>query len=307
MHPPFFISEKLFINYKRFFPSSNLRLLWGKKIRFNKPDKYDKLLMDLDNFFICYPREYITQLLTKKIDVRWCLSRLNAIKYNIGYLSKNKKNTKHYGRFINEIKNLRKNWFKFGNGKYMGLIKLIEKAIPFTYQLSFDFKKELFKNNIIKNRKFKHKIQAFFIYKGKNTVFMNIKDYKKGLEMSKKIYYNTNQIVSILPPELCLNLFHYSKYNGHINKVINNALTIFEDLGETKLSKKIEQRSEYINKHINFVRETGIEEGSFMSFNQEHNYIKIKDKIKNLLRKSKNSYINGKIKKKLKYLYLENL
>ena len=217
-HPFVFINEKSLNNIRYVNHHINFNLLFGKNCKIKKLSSKDthQVKVSLLNDLIIrhYPRDFLSQLINKKINVRDTMLRLNSLRYTLStFESLTKKKNKSWNLTAKDIKRLKKNWFK--SKDFDLLINLNNDAIDITTEITEKFKDFLLKNNLVKIN-YGNKVR----YNGEKNKSLFIKDWDKNKalkEMTKKPY-------SILPLELAPQLIDYSKYKGNISNYIRKNL-----------------------------------------------------------------------------------
>jgi len=229
-HYPYIINKENFSNVNYMFPIFNIKNIYGEKYKIKKIVDIDILnaiiLTDLVNIY--WPKEFIRYFLYKKvylknkiksyyfndilrtlelskvlpytkleIPTRNLLCRLNSMKYPVAMIEKisGQKNRK-WSDHINEINDLRKNWFSYNDKKYYTLLDLTKNTI----MLCYDIIERL--DSILKRKK-------FFSYEGLEDTLIIERDSSNlyidnwrpedSLKKAVNIYKSTGEIVSVLP------------------------------------------------------------------------------------------------------------
>lgn len=241
-HPFMFIDENSFKNVKYIYPSAKFKLLYGRGININKISSEDNNCSNIalfnDIMLRHCPRDFIEQHISKRINVRDTLLRLNSLKYSTKILENlTKGKNLQWNQKLKLIKNLRKNWFK--NMDFRLLASLNEYALNMSIDMINIFKIFLIKNNIVKINSGEK--LAYNGIKNK-SVFIKNWDKEKALEEMLKIAVNKKHFHSILPIELAAQLAEYSKADGRISRYI-------KDNAEGNISYQI-KHGEVIKKRI---------------------------------------------------------
>lgn len=248
-HPFVFIDEESFKNIKYVYPDTDFKFLHGKNIKINKPSIADKCYSTIsllnDIIIRHYPRDFIEQFVSKRINVRDTLLRLNSLKYSINMFEVIEKHENSgWGRSLNSIKNLRKNWFIKNDFKL--LIQLNEDALRITMDFIGKFRIFLMKNSLLG------------IYYGDNIKYNGIKNKslfiknwskEKALQDMTKIIKNNKKFYSILPIELSAQLIEYSRYDGLISSYIRENISnnLNYQLKHKKIAEKRIKRIRILN------------------------------------------------------------
>ena len=226
-HPFMFIDEKSFEDIRYIYPDANLELLHGKKIKIknlSSDEKYYAGIALLNDIIIRhYPRDFIVQSISRKINARDTLLRLNSLKYTVKVLEniKGNKNNEH-NRFVSEVEKLRKNWLKHED--FDSLILLNKEAVKISMDIIEDFKIFLTENKINKIISSGGNSLRYNGLKNK-TLFIYGWNRKKSLDEMAKAAKSKKKFYSVLPIELSAQLIEYSKYDGVISKYIKNNLS----------------------------------------------------------------------------------
>jgi len=239
-HPFVFIDERALEKIRYINHHINFNLLFGKKCKINKlsPKEINLVKISLLNDLIIrhYPRDFLSQSINKKINVRDSLLRLNSLRYTINtFESITKGKNKSWGAVTKKIEGLRKNWFKTKD--FDSLVKLNNEAVDITMEIIENFRDILLKNKLVKIN-YGDKLR----YNGAKNKSLFVKDWNKdsALEIMKKKSY------SVLPLELAPQLIEYSRHNGKISSYIRKNL-----LGNLKYGLKheniIKNRAEILN------------------------------------------------------------
>ena len=245
-HPFMFIDENNFKNIRYVYPDANFKFLHGKSIDINNlsvKDKHYSTIALLNDIIIRhYPRDFVEQFASKKINVRDTLLRLSSLKYSVNMLVSIQKNkTSVWNRSLNSIKNLREDWFK--NSDYDAISRLNENALDITMGIIQEFKEFLVKNDFVK---IKNSNDVF--YNGIKNKTLFIKDWGKKETLKKMINIAKNsKFYSISPIELAAQLVEYSKFKGLISNYIRKNLNKPMDYN-LKHKDIIERRINVLNK-----------------------------------------------------------
>ncbi len=220
-HPFMFIDEESFRQIRFVYPMANFVNVFGAKIKINKlskiQDYFAKIALLNDIIIRHYPRDFLWQLVSREINVRDTLLRLNSLNYTIKILEDvaNTKNSE-WNRKMMLIKELRANWFK--NNNFELLISLNEDAVGISLEIIEEFKEFLFKKRIIEILA-KDEVQ----YNGIKNKSLFIKNWSKKEalnEMARSI--KKQRFYSALPIEFATQLIEYSKYYGLISNYIRS-------------------------------------------------------------------------------------
>lgn len=245
-HPFVFIGENDFRNIRYIYPTAKLSLLHGKQIKINKLSSIDehhsKIAVLNDIIIRHYPRDFIEQLVNKKINARDTLLRLNSLKYTIKTLEDltREKNRDWAGK-LEVIKNLRRNWFEAKD--FDLLASLNEDAVLISMEIIEKFRSFLIKNNLLRIS-----LGDNVSYEGIKNKSLFVKNWNKYISLHGMIknIKSRGKFHSVLPLELSAQLFEYSNFNGlissHIKKNLKGKL-----IYKLKYKKIIENRINILN------------------------------------------------------------
>lgn len=223
-HPFVFADEESFEDMRYVYPDANFTLLHGRNIRLKKissHDKYYAITALLNDIIIRhYPRDFLEQSITRRINARDTLLRLNSLKYSISmleFLSEEK--NREWKVKLGLVGKLRKEWFKT---KDFGLLaSLNESAVGISMEIISKFREFLDRHNIVK------------INSGSSVRYSGIKNYslftenwgkKEALQEMSDMVKNGQKFCSILPIELSAQLAEYSRHDGLISSYIRSKL-----------------------------------------------------------------------------------
>ena len=224
-HPFVFIDDDSFKRIDYIYPSPNLDLLHGKRLNINKISKrdsfYSKISLLNDIIIRHYPRDFLEQFVSKQINVRDTLLRLNSLKYSIALMKDiAKEKRSEWSKIVNDVEKLRQNWFKSNNFEL--LVSLNEKAVHTSLEIT-----ERFMGFLIENSFVDIKSGNYVKYEGiKNrTIFIKDWSIKDSLQEMAGSIIEKKKFFTILPLALVPQLFEYSGYKGIISSHIRNNLS----------------------------------------------------------------------------------
>ena len=225
IHYPLVITRKNFENINYLFPIFSLSKLYGNDYTIKKVTNQKILSAITLNDYITFhwPREFMRYFLVKKvrmhnkkisyivnqlsrifwlnpgkreIPVRTILCRLNSMKYPLKIL-KNLTGKKYscWEKYIQEIQDLRNNWFTLPESKFDTMIKKLKENIYFTTFLIEELDKYYRENEIFKGFRNKEK----FLEKEHSCIFNQNWEMKNSIEKTARIFRRTKEVVSILP------------------------------------------------------------------------------------------------------------
>lgn len=244
-HPFMFIGENSFKDIKYVYPKTKLKIVHGNNIAIKNlsknDDYYAKIALLNDIIIRHYPRDFLEQSVSGRINVRDTLLRLNSLRYTVEILEElAKEKNKEWIYTLSKIKKLRENWFN--DKDFESLISLNNNAVKMTMDIIQKFRSFLTKNRIIEIT-----TQDNMQYNGLKNMSVFLKEWNKDYvldEVSKAI--KNQKFRSILPIELVPQLIEYSKYDGLISSYIRS--NIIGDIDyRLKHEKTIEKRIYVLN------------------------------------------------------------
>jgi hypothetical protein len=260
-HPFFIITENIMKNINYIYPNSNFIKIYGKDIEIHNPSKSDlkkiKTYLTTDVILRHFPVDHLYNLLSRKIDIRMALMRLNAFNHSFSIFKDiTGKEKAIWKDFSKKIDYLRKNCFEMD--KNLLQIKLLD-ALKESIYISTDFVKE-FDKFLPKNKILKAK-RKNVIFKGtKNRItFSENWDEDKAISEMLNHFLRYKNFYSILPISLLNQLCAYSSLNGRLSSYIRKRLNIkcFQNNMDPVLKKRIRilnDQVEYANelKHSHY-------------------------------------------------------
>lgn len=214
-HPFIFIGENSFQNIRFVYPNASLKLAYGKNIKIggisSSDDYYSRIALLSDIIIRHYPRDFIGQLVNKKIDVRGTLLRLNSLKYSIGIFEGLAKEKMKWDAKLGQIERLRNGWFKAND--FDLLVLLVEDAVHIAMDIIEKFRLFLTDKGLIKISS-----GSDVKYYGMKNISLFIKNWDK--ERALQEMRDKHGFCSVLPIETAAQLAEYSKYNGPISSYI---------------------------------------------------------------------------------------
>ena len=151
LHPFFIVPKKFMENISYIHPNSEYKRIYGEEIKIKKlrgndiKEIYSCLINDV--IMRHFPSDYLNVLLSKRIDARLCLVRLNALHHSFSIFKKISGVSKpEWEKISEDISNLRKMWFELPSSTAKReLMSLVKRAV----YISLDFVKE-YKNFLSK-------------------------------------------------------------------------------------------------------------------------------------------------------------
>ncbi len=256
-HPFFIITENIMRNIRYIYPSSEFKKIYGKTIAITKPNKNElkkiKAYLTIDIILRHYPLEYLTFFLSRRIDTRICLVRINALSHSFRVfkeLSGRKKSS--WTAYSREVDLLRKRWFYLKQeDRKQKLLKLLKEAVHISVDFIKDYNSYLMKNKYplinvkkesIEFKGIKHRLSFIKSWNAEKSISQSIEHFKKY-----KTYY------SILPMSILTQLCCYSSFDGGLSSYIRKRLSIncYQKTIDETLKKRINllnEQVEYANK-----------------------------------------------------------
>ena len=221
-HPFIFIDEHSLRNLKYVYPNNRLSLVHGSHIKsddISKQEIFHSRIALLNDIIIRhYPNDFLHQSITKRINVRDTLLRLNSLKYSTRILETITGQKAAWHDMLSSVENLRKKWFE---DKDFGLLEsLNEDAVKIAMDITDAFANFSKKNGISRIKGVKG------VYHGaKNrSIFVNGWDKNEALKKMSATIKSGKRFYSILPIDLLAQLIEYSGAKGRISSHIRKNL-----------------------------------------------------------------------------------
>ncbi|MGA1871243.1 MAG: hypothetical protein ACMUJM_22155 [bacterium] len=272
IHPPFIISEDLFVYLPYFFYANNIRKLTGKNYQFLEPE------LSLDNLQLCALLCYeaaigrLSDIIYQttcgnSISLRKMLLKLNSIKHNISLMNKVIDTCEGNGwdKFIIQIGSLRRSWFSLSKDEqikntYSALYEGVNVLLEIINNLALR-SKNLFRIDNICNE---HP-EAYYIYPNSLQIIKYNGDSKSSIstvrnpffflkklrfKAQKKIARHVNDLSIItLPKELILLLLLIGTKD---NLFVRNQ-KYFSCVSKHNVPAVIKLRVDLLNKYNEFI------------------------------------------------------
>ena len=298
-HPFFIIDKKILENIRYIYPNLNLELIKGEKINVDQLKKsseyYANIFLSIDIAIRHFPREYLEILLSKRIDIRNTLLRLNALSLSLElYKNLINKEEQDFKEYTEEVSYLRKKWFSLKDEeRKVKLIYLLNKAIAASAKFIERLREVIIKKEIIKIES----CSKDMVYTGMRhrTFFVNDWQPERSVKSMIRFYKQNGKFYSFLPIEFATLFNEYSKANGILSSYIKKNLEIGNIRCKLKGKELIYKRISLLNaqaeiaaqtKHSHFV--------SFFDFGLKSNYGPI-NKGLSIARRIKDSKIYRKV------------
>ncbi len=227
-HPFFIIDKEIMENMDYIYPTSDFRHIYGKKITIkrlsNKEFRQSLIFLTADVVFRHYPSDFITTLLSKRINVRMCLLRLNSLGHSIDTYMKIKGNArKDWKTFRREILDLRKNWFDINpNIRREKVIRLMKQGVYISQEFI-----DKFKGIYVKEIQKKIKAKQDVLFKGTKIrlSFVNGFDKDDSTKEIIKHFKKYSTFYSIFPIDYVYQLWVYASLKGRLSSYIRRRLS----------------------------------------------------------------------------------
>ncbi len=245
-HPFIFIDKESLQSVRYVYRNTSFKLLYGKNIRIKNltpaENKYADTTLLNDIIVRHYPRDFLEQVVTKKINVRNTLLRLNSLKYSTGILESLTNEKCGWNEKLKLIDSLRKNWFE--KKDFNLLASLNKDAAAITLEITERFKALLIKDGIVKIMSGNQ-----IIYNGIKNRSLFSKEWNRddALKKMSDLIKSGKKFYSILPLELSAQICEYAKNNGLISSYIRSNMAGSIDY-ELKDSDVIGERIRILNK-----------------------------------------------------------
>lgn len=227
-HPAFILNEWIMHGINYIYPKSNFKLIYGKEIKIKRlsPEEHKQSLICLtvDVILRHYPSDYLTILLSNRVNLRMCLLRLNALNHSINLFKElNGTIKKEWSTYSGDISELRKNWFKIDSEKRKEkIIELLKKAVYLSYDFVSEFKKKFYRGT----RKLNFESKNDVIFKGTKVrlSFVENLDEDKAIDTIINHFKKYGNFYSILPFIFLTQICTYASLNGPLSDYLGRKL-----------------------------------------------------------------------------------
>ena len=225
VHPFFIVTENFMENISYIYPNAKLNLIYGKKIKIKKLPKseLDLVYRYLINDVILrhFPSDYLNVLLSKRINARMGLLRLNSLHHSFGIFRKiSGVNKKEWENISDKVEELRKKWFKMASGDAKSeLLYLMKRAV----YVSLDFVREY-------SRFIESKVPetgfSELLFKGVQNRISFAENFEVQDSLAKMIahYSRHKNFYSLFPKALAWQLCAYSSARGPLSAYISGRI-----------------------------------------------------------------------------------
>lgn len=251
-HPFFIITEDIMRSMKYIYPNSNFVKIYGKEIGIIEPSKEElkkiKTYLTTDVILRHFPVDYLYILLSKSLNVRMILVRLNALGHSFKVFNdisgiKNQS----WDDFSKKVASIRKNWFTIGEGKRdEEILGLLKDAVC----ISMDFVEE-FAAFLSKDRANVPDAKAAIFRGNKNRIsFVKGWEKKKALSQMINHFLKHKNFYSILPIVFLKQLCCYSNGDGRLSRYIRKRLDF--DCSQPAMDHVIKKRIQLLNEQVDY-------------------------------------------------------
>lgn len=264
-HSQLFLSKSLLKQIQLVMNIGNLKKMWGEDILIEKysqkENKLSNIFKQLDSFITRFPKLFFTALLTKKINVRNIIARLNALRYLVKmYEEINHSQNEELNNYIKEIREFKSSWFENSQEDNLkSLILYLKRALKINYYLIEDLNKllALDRDYNMQMERLKEDIVSF---KSGGYITHFIRHWEPMASVNKtfEIFKQTNEYVQILPLNFSLHLLYYASSAGKFGNFIKNQFMPMPELymGDNNLPAR--KHSELINDYFDFLENKNI-------------------------------------------------
>ena len=239
LHPFFIVPKKFMENISYIHPNSEYKRIYGEEIKIKKlrgndiKEIYSCLINDV--IMRHFPSDYLNVLLSKRIDARLCLVRLNALHHSFSIFKKISGVSKpEWEKISEDISNLRKMWFELPSSTAKReLMSLVKRAV----YISLDFVEEY--KNFLSKKSGRGLNCKEGLFRGIQNRISFVKGWnpKNSLEEMIAHYKKYKNFYSVLPCELSEYLHSYSLVKGPLSLYISKRLE--RRMKNSQLSRKL--------------------------------------------------------------------
>ena len=248
-HPFFIVTEEMMMDIRYIYPNSDIKIVYGKDIAIKNPSKKEsnkiKNYLNVDIVLHHYPFEYLAFLISREIDVRMALVRMNALSHSFRLFNEISGRGKYpWFKFAREVDLMRKKWFSLDkNKRKQKLLNLLKEAV----YLSVDFVKEY--DFLLTDKKYAIKNQSV-TFNGTKYRILFIKNWnpEKSILQSVELFQRNKLYYSVLPMNFLAQLCYYSSANGILSRYIRKRLSI--DYHQINIDKLLEKRIDFLNDQV---------------------------------------------------------
>ena len=251
-HPFLIFNESIMKGIKYIYPDSKYIKVYGGDIAFHEPSKDEikkiKTYLIVDTILRHFPVDYLYILLSKKINIRMVLLRLNALKHTFNmFKGISGKEKQGWRDFSARVDSLRKDWFGMDKNLMESmLLELLKEAV----YISTDFVKEV---DIFLSKSKGKNIDAgkdTILFKGNKNRISFVRNWGMDHSIDQMVnhFLAYKNFYSILPMSFLRQLCCYSSANGRLSSYIRRRLNVrcFRDNINPTMKKRIENLNEQV-------------------------------------------------------------
>jgi len=224
-HHPYFVTESLITDFCRIRPLGNIKLLYGEDIPIKAPemDEWDFLAMLWDLCICYYPSIFHYSLLKRRINIRYQMQIINAMRFVIEILPKAGISLDgEFREFQADILSLRKSWISLSTGQLeKSILDLLSKSTRLSYRILFILKERLISDGLKWEDLSKDK---FLHISGIPKIFKHFDSFEKAFEKSNTFYKKFRIVCSYYPKELAALYFFFIKLGGIYQNNLNDRM-----------------------------------------------------------------------------------
>lgn len=253
-HPFFIITEDIMKNIRYISPNSNFVKIYGKEVAIHNPSgpelKKIKTYLTADVILRHFPVDYLYILISKRLNVRMVLLRLNALSHSFKMFNDIAGLKKpSWNNFSKRVNDLRENWFRLNEKSREGKVFCLLKEAAY---VSMDFVME-FDSFLSKDKSnFIHTKRQTVIFKGNKNRISFVKGWDKERALNQMInhFVKYKNFYSILPISLLKQLCCYSSADGRLSKYIRRRLSI--KCLQSNIDPIIKKRIDVLNEQVEY-------------------------------------------------------
>tara|TARA_Y100000310_G_scaffold345466_1_gene465298 strand:+ start:6247 stop:7440 length:1194 start_codon:yes stop_codon:yes gene_type:complete len=252
LHPFFIIPEKIMKNIKYIYPNSDFVNIYGKKIDIYNPSRTElkkiKTYLTADVILRHFPVDHLYTLLSKNIDVRMALVRLNAFRHSFSiFRDITGKEKQSWRNLSKKISYLREKCFTM---KKIRLQKKLLDVLKESIYISTDFIRE-FDAAIYKNKLRNKNV----IFKGTKNRISLIDSWNghKAIDQMLNHFIRYRNFYSILPINLLNQLCAYSSLSGRLSRYIRKRLSV--KCHKKNIEPTLRKRIQILNDQVEYTNE----------------------------------------------------
>ncbi len=270
---PFLVTKNIYKEFWKIFPMHHLNRIYGQEINQTIPDELEarpyNLLILIEVCHHFYPVLFLKQLYSERINVRYTLLILNALKFPLQlFMETCGVTVDSWIAFMKDVVKLRESWFqKEDQGRYHQMNSTLHAAstvsIDLMDKLNKYIEQEFWSYNPDANT---NTTEGFRLW---DKFFIPEFDSSQVLENILDEYKQTGKWRAYLPLTFYYPLFIYSFEAGPVSRHIEKSITDVRDLFMIKddnLHAVMEDRIRLMNTHGAFYKDNAVK------INMVHSY-----------------------------------